>query len=216
MFSCAWRACWVAVCLLVGFALQGRLWAETAILQIRVLHGEGGVYPAGSRPAQGVGVQVTDETGAPVLGARVSFLLPEEGPSGAFSPGLRTALAVTGGDGKAIAPAPMLGAESGPLRVRVIAAKDQARAGCIVNQFVAASVRVQSPAVSALREAPQPRVSRGGGRARWLMIVGGAVAGGLAVGLTRHGSASSSPAAAAAVTVAAPRVGTPIISVGRP
>lgn len=197
------------VCLLAGSLLR----AETAILQIRVLHGEGGVYPAGTRPPQGVAVSVTDETGAPVEGVRVSFVLPDEGPSGMFAPGLRTAVAITGSDGKAAAPSPMLGEESGPLRVRVVARKDEARAGCVVNQFIAVSARAQTAVT--VREVPPPAASRGG-RGKVFLILGAAAAGGLALGLTRQGGPAAPAVAAGAVTRSGPRIGTPIITVGRP
>src|ERR1035437_11048151 len=58
-----------------------------AILQIRVIEGEGVAYPLGGRATRGVTVQVTDETGKPIENASVSFRLPEEGPSGTFSNG---------------------------------------------------------------------------------------------------------------------------------
>lgn len=77
--------------------------AGPAILQIRVIEGEGVAYPLGGRATRGVTVQVTDETGKPVEAVSVSFRLPEEGPSGAFANGSRLEIATTKADGRASA-----------------------------------------------------------------------------------------------------------------
>jgi len=71
-----------------------------AILQIHVIEGEGVAYPVGGRATRGVTIQVADETGKPIEDASVSFRLPDEGPSGAFSNGSRTEIATTKADGK--------------------------------------------------------------------------------------------------------------------
>jgi len=57
---------------------------EVAILQIRVLEGDGAIHalaraPAGRCPCN------HDETGKPVEGAAVSFRLPDDGPGGVFA-----------------------------------------------------------------------------------------------------------------------------------
>ena len=53
---------------------------EAAIVQIRVVEGDGAIYALGSRSGRPLTVQITDETGKPASGAAVSFRLPEEGP----------------------------------------------------------------------------------------------------------------------------------------
>ena len=58
---------------------------DPAIVQIKVIEGEGAVYAVGSRATRGIAIQVTDETGRPVEGASVSFRLPDDGPSGSFA-----------------------------------------------------------------------------------------------------------------------------------
>src|ERR1700679_232663 len=63
---------------------------DPAILQIKVVEGDGAVYATGSRATRGIAIQVTDETGRPVDGTSVSFRLPDEGPSGSFVNGSKT------------------------------------------------------------------------------------------------------------------------------
>ena len=64
--------------------------ADFAILNLRVVEGEGTVYAMGSRATRGITVEVTDETGRAVPDVAVSFRMPEEGPSGVFTTGNRS------------------------------------------------------------------------------------------------------------------------------
>src|SRR3984957_13609471 len=100
-----------------------------AILQIRVIEGEGVAYPLGGRATRGVTIQVTDETGRPVEGSSVSFRLPEEGPSGTFSNGSRAEIATTKSDGKAAAWGMQWNRTEGSFEIRITAVKGQAGAG---------------------------------------------------------------------------------------
>ncbi len=84
----------------VRLAALWLLWAaaapgQVAILQIRVIEGEGAVHLPGARSSRPIAVEITDETGRPVAGAAVSFHLPEDGPGGAFVNGLRTEVVIT-------------------------------------------------------------------------------------------------------------------------
>jgi len=45
--------------------------SDPAILQIRIIEGEGAIYPIGARATRGVTVQVTDETGTEVYRAAI-------------------------------------------------------------------------------------------------------------------------------------------------
>ena len=129
--------------------------AQIAVLQIKVVDGEGAVHPAGARIAHPVTVEVTDETGRPVAGAAVSFQLPPVGASGLFSNGLRTDLVLTDASGRASIHSVQLNRTGGQFRIRITAVKEQARAGAISTQYIAES-RGGTPAASAKAGAAAP------------------------------------------------------------
>jgi|HubBroStandDraft_1064217.scaffolds.fasta_scaffold01171_2 hypothetical protein len=110
--------------------------AQIAVLQIKVLDGEGAVHPAGAHITHPLTVEVTDETGRPVAGAAVSFQLPPEGPSGLFSNGLRTDLVLTDSSGHASIHSVQLNRAAGQFRIRITAVKEQARAGAVATQYI--------------------------------------------------------------------------------
>ena len=197
-------ACALLVCL-------PRAVAETAILQLQVVEGEGAVQTAGARSSRPLTIQVTDETGRPIEGAAVSFRLPEEQVGGVFSNGLRTDVLVTTADGRVSLWNIQWGAAPGPVRIRVTASKDQARAGLIVNQYVSESV-----AVTDASTVGGPGM-RGGssGKWKWALLAAGAIGGGLAAGMARSKQASTPAASAAAVTSNPVQVGPPTISIGK-
>src|SRR5436190_9360824 len=111
--------------------------AQVAILQIQVLEGDGAVHAPGSRSSRPLIVAITDETGRPVSGAAVSFHLPEEGPGGAFANGLHTDVAVTDAQGRVALHGLQVNRVPGRFQIRVIANKEQARAGVMSSQYVA-------------------------------------------------------------------------------
>lgn len=126
----------------VGFAAFWLLWAaaalaQVAILQIRVVEGEGTVHLPGSRSTRPITVDITDETGNPVAGAAVSFHLPGEGPGGAFVNGLRTEVVITDAHGRASLRGLLANRLPGRFQVRILASKEQARAGTVSFQYVA-------------------------------------------------------------------------------
>lgn len=180
---------------------------DPAILQIRIVEGEGAVYPIGGRATRGVTVQITDETGRPVDRVAVSFRLPDDGPTGAFSSGMRTEIATTSADGRASVWGMQWNRVTGPLQVRITAAKGQARAGTVCGLFLSdAAVATEPRSV----RAPGWR----GHRKIWLgiAIAAGAFAGVAAV--TSRGTPSA--ASGNGGTVNAPQIGTPTIIIGKP
>lgn len=154
-------------------------------------------------------VEVTDETGRPVAGATLSFHLPEDGPGGTFANGLRTEVAVTDGNGRASLRGVTLNRQPGRFTVRIIAVKEQARAGIFSQQYIA------EPKGGA-------RSARAGNRkhGKWIAIglVTGATAAGILAGVVRSGhSPAAVPAPPPVVPTAPPPViGVPVITVGKP
>ncbi len=177
-----------------------------AVLQIRVAEGEGAVHTAGAVSSRPLTVEITDETGKPVSGATVSFRLPEDGPSGLFSNGLKTDIVVTGAGGQATVWRMRWNRTPGPFHIRIVASKGQARAGMLVAQYLSDA---PPPGGTRIAASP-PRRPR-----RWLRVglVAGAAAGSAALGLaiTSRRNSGSGSAAAPAVSV-----GMPTITIGRP
>jgi len=176
--------------------------AQSAVLEIRVVEGEGAVQPAGARVRAPWTVLVTDETGRPVAGAAVTFRLPVEGAGGVFSNGLPTEAMRTGPDGRATVREVRWNRSPGPVRIRVVALKDDARAGAVFEQYL-----VLTGAESSFRSLGVRR------RSRWwkaAAVAGGAAAAAVVVGFARAGSPKSVPQAPPV------RIGAPVITIGRP
>ena len=181
--------------------------AQVAILQIRVIEGDGAVYAPGSRSARPLTVEVTDETGKPVPAAAVTFQLPGDGPGGTFANGLRTEVGTTDGEGRVTLHGLSLNRTPGRFEIRIFASKEQARAGVVSLQYIA---ELGSGAAR-----PAGRLHMGGrGRLKWIAVAaavaGGAVAGILASGGSGGGGGGSQG------TSAAPTIGLPSITVGKP
>jgi hypothetical protein len=160
------------------------------------------VHAAGTRDDRGLAVRITDETGGPVANAVVTFRLPEEGPGGLFSKGMRTEVVKTASDGHAAVQGIVWNRMPGAFQIRVTAIKEEIRAGTVVSQYVS--------------NAPQNRtMSSGTSRKKWLAIavIGAGAAAGLAVGL---GGGSSSQSTGSGAAGPPPQIGTPTISIGRP
>jgi hypothetical protein len=180
--------------------------AQVAILQIQVSGGEGAVHAAGARDSRGIAVVVTDETGRPVEGAAVSFHLPEQGPSGTFVNGLRTEVAVTDDRGRAAIHSIEFNRVPGRFEIRILASKEQARAGTVSFQYIAGP----SPGAGAA-------AAKSGGhrRKRWLILAAAVVAGAGAAG-GAMALVHSSPAAATAESTPILTIGPPSITVSKP
>lgn len=206
---------WLAVYTVVPAAVAGDKPAaeptDVSILQLRVLEGEGRIVGAGGRSGRGITVQVTDETGRPVEGAAISFHLPSEDPSGLFLSGLKTEIVMTGTDGKASVSGIQWNSASGPVQIRVTAAKGEVRAGVMVTHYVS-----DKPVAD---EGPKVHATSGGSKMKWLVLaLAVGAGGGAALALSRSKSAAGPGGAVVAppAITAAPGIGTPTISVGKP
>jgi hypothetical protein len=175
--------------------------AAQSLLHIQVLEGEGAVHSAGSKSERGPVVQVTDESGNPAGGVTVSFRLPDEGPTGTFSRGMKTDLVVTTEEGRAAVYDIVWNRMPGPLSLRVTAVKGEVRAGTVIAQSIVAGP-ARKNAAGARR-----------GRGKWIAIAA-AVGGGAAAGAVILGR--SKPAPATSPPTPPPQIGPPAITIGRP
>jgi hypothetical protein len=199
------------------FALSSPATAQVAILQIHVIEGEGAVHPPGGRISRALAVEITDETGRPVPNAAVSFHLPDDGPTGVFLNGLRTEVSTTDAAGRTTLRGLVLNRTPGRFQIRVVASKEQARAGVISFQYIA-EPHSGAAAASAAKSpgTPQSRASTGG-HARWLIVAavvgGGAAAGILGAARKSATTGSAPPASPPAATLT---IGTPSSTVVKP
>jgi len=185
-------------------ALSCTATAQVAILQIRVIEGEGAVHAPGSRSTRPLTVEVTDETGKPVEGAAVSFHLPEEGPGGVFANGMRTEVAVTDSHGQASLHGLQLNRAAGPFQIRILASKEQARAGMVSFQYIAGPGSGAAAATAGSSH-----------RYRKWMVVALLAGGGAAAAILGAEKSGGAPAAASTPTVTL-TIGSPTITVGKP
>ncbi len=192
-----------------GFLITTALPLSSAVIvQLRVVEGEGGVYQIGSRATRGLTVQVTDETGAPVAGASVSFRLPDEGPGGVFEGGLRTQVVTTQADGRAGIWGMQWNKTPGQFEIRITAVKNQARAGLISQQYLSDAAAPKSGGTGTFQASHH--------YLKWL-IVGGVVAAGAAGGMLFGRSEAAKAAAAGSTSATTPTViGAPSITIGHP
>jgi hypothetical protein len=197
-----WRA--LLCCALAGtVALNG-----SVIVQLKVLEGEGSVYRVGTRATRGLTVLVTDENGKPLDHASVSFRLPDEGPSGVFSSGLRTEVVTTGPDGHATVWGMQWNKTAGPVEIRITAVRDQARAGIVSTQYLSdTAAATKTAGGDGTFSAPHKS------RSKW--IIGAVAAGGAVAGLAFARGKSTAPVATAAAPTGI-QIGNPSITIGHP
>jgi hypothetical protein len=177
----------------------------SVIIQLKVIEGEGTVYRTGGRATRGLTVLVTDEAGKPVPNASVSFRLPDSGPSGVFSSGLRTEVVTTGEDGHASVWGMQWNKAAGPMEIRITAIKEQARAGIVSTQYLN-DTAVPQPGGEGTFKASHS------GKTKWFLIaaaVGGGAAAGLLLGRSHNPTSDNTSAATLSI-------GSPSIIVGHP
>lgn len=175
--------------------------AQVLLLQIQVVEGEGTVHAPGARAVRPVTVSVTDDAGRPVVGAAVSFHLPEDGSGGAFANGLRTDIAITDARGHASVRSFQANRLPGRFQIRILASKEQARAGTVSFQYI-------GELTGRTAHAHQAR--------KWALVAGACAGGVLAAAITSRGATSTPVAAPAAAPTIVLAIGTPTISVGKP
>jgi hypothetical protein len=190
--------------------------AQVAILQIKVVEGEGVVHAPGSRTLRPITVEITDETGKPVDHAAVSFHLPDDGPGGALLNGLRTDVGMTDANGRVTLQTVQWNHTAGRFQIRIVASREQARAGMLSSQYIGeSSARTRTmPSTPSTPKAPDAHTASKG-RTKWVVLVA-LLATGAAVGAV-NGSRST-PQAAPQPAASAPvlSIGAATITVGKP
>jgi hypothetical protein len=196
----SWRG---LLCVSLAFAVSAD---ASGTVQLKVVEGEGVTYRSGTRATRGITVQVTDEDGRPLEMASVTFRLPDQGPSGTFSSGMRTEVVITGPDGRAAIWGMQWNKTPGTVQIRIAAVKEQARAGIVSTQYLSDSVAPKAGGEGVFTS------SHGGGH-KWLWIAGiaGLAAGGAAFALLRSKTATPTPTATTGLSI-----GVPSIIVGQP
>lgn len=99
----------------------------------------------GSRSEKGFTVQVADASGAPVEESAVVFRLPDEGASGVFADGARSAIVYTSADGRAKVSGITWSDVPGPVAVKITATKGAARAGFLLSETLTTPAATQAP-----------------------------------------------------------------------
>jgi hypothetical protein len=168
--------------------------AQTTGIKIVIQEGQGAINNIKERRAKEPVVQVLHEDGEPVVGATVTFLMPDTGASGAFNDGAHVLTMQTDAKGQAVGRGLRPNQTAGRFQIRVTASYHGQTASATIAQINA------EPAAA------------GGGSKKFLIIalIGGAAAGGLAAAMGhKSGSTSSSTVTNPPGTVLVP--GTPTI-----
>jgi hypothetical protein len=98
------------------------------------VEGEGAVNNIKRRTSRETIVQVEDENHKPVAGAAVAFLLPADGPGGAFTGGAKSASIVTNNAGRAAMPHFEINANPGTYSIGVYASHAGIASSAAISQ----------------------------------------------------------------------------------
>jgi len=182
-------------------------------VHLRAVEGNGIVVAPGASSSRRIVVVVENDRGQPLPGAMVRFRLPAEGSSGRFASGLTSETAVSGPDGRAMVYGIAWNSQPGPLVVSVACTLGEDSA------LLEIPVEIGQRAEKAPGSANPGRFPSSGSSKKWLTcaaVIGGGAA--LAAGMA-FAHKPSTPAAPVTpgpidITVAAPVVGLPSITIG--
>lgn len=189
----------LAISLLAGQAQAG------AGLVVLVKRGEGSKARAGEPSPNRIEVLVSDSAGNPVPDATVTFTLPREGATGRFASGLTSESVITSGDGTASVAGISWGESPGAVLLQIKASRNGETGSAVVTVDLAPAGGGRSTA------------SRGAGKSKWILAA--AAAGAALAGLAFAGGnagAAGPGAPAQPPALAAPTVGAPVVSIGKP
>ena len=150
--------------------------AQGPPIKIVIQEGQGAINNIQQHRAKEPVVQVTDNDGAPIQQASVTFQLPETGPGGSFADGNKMLTVQTDEKGLAVGRGLRPNSAEGKFQIRVTASFQGATANEVISEI----------------NAEQAAAGGGGGKTFLIIaLIGGAAAGGLAAALG-HGKSSSS------------------------
>jgi hypothetical protein len=166
-------------------------WGQNPVgIQIVIVEGEGAINNVRQRVNREPIVQVNDVNHKPVVGASVTFFLPNDGPGGVFMNGSTTLTTATKAQGQAVARGIRFNNRSGPMQIRVAASFAGEAASAVINQTNIAG------------EASSSGGSAGGmSRTTKLLILGAIVGAGVAVGVIVANQNSSSTKNPSTITI---------------
>jgi hypothetical protein len=165
------------VCLMLVFCLLAApAGAQGPGIKLVIQEGQGAINNIQQHHAKEPVVQVTDENGASIQQASVTFQLPETGAGGAFADDNKMLTVQTDEKGLAVGRGLHPNQTAGQFQIRVTASHQGATASAVISQINAA------PAAAS------------GGSKKFLIIaaIGGAAAAGLGAALG-HGKSGSTP-----------------------
>ncbi len=162
-------------------------------LTITILEGDDAIVNIRQRVSREAIVQVDDENHKPVAGAIITFSSPSNGPSALFVNGSNTITATTNAQGRVVMSGITSNKSAGSYEIKITATKDGKTATRMMKQSNVMSA-------SSMMTGKKPWIIGG---------VAAAVAVGLAVGLTRGDSNSSTPAPGVVIVPGNPTVGPP-------
>lgn len=190
-------------CILAGLAYAFLVCSASGADAIRivVVEGEGAINNLRLKRAKEPVIRVETDQGAPVSGAVVHFLAPADGPGGVFLDGSATATALTDSQGLATARGFRPNQTAGQFQIHVTASYYGQTATARIAQINA------EPSATAASSSRKLAI---------LAIVGGAVAGGVALA-ARAGGKTSAVASPPAPSIPAPAAASPtVITAGSP
>jgi len=103
-------------------------------LNLVVVEGEGAINNIRQRTSRETIVQVQDENHKPVAGAAVVFLLPNDGPGGAFAAASKSTTVVTDANGQAVMPRFQVNNTQGQFQIHVHASFQGQQADTVIAQ----------------------------------------------------------------------------------
>jgi len=154
------------------------LWAQApqpatpGRLNLIIVEGNGAVNNIKQRTSREAIVQVEDENHKPVAAAAVVFLLPDNGPGGAFAGGAKSVSVTTDASGRAVMPRFQLNQSTGQFDIHVTASAQGRQATTVISQSNV------SPTTTPPHHALSAKVIA--------IIAGAAAAGGVGIWASQH------------------------------